>query len=239
MREGELRFAGAANTTSNKTGKSDGYYSIEGAYALPDHIGVIGNLAYNPRSLDSTNTSMFSYEVGAGYYYHFHKYGCLEAYGGMGFGRLHSNFLSRYDSYVGLWSYRNENGGSYTQQDAYYTRPFVQINFGGEGDVFGIAFSLKASYLMMEKLEGAIHQWSNRVQYDSLGQERSYYEASDSSFSTRHSQLFWDPGITTRIGKGPLKAVFNLWWTDVSGKEPSFLWGSTSTSLGLSYTLDR
>ncbi len=232
--QGEIRFGIATNAENNSTGATNDFSSLEAAYAITDHVGQIIQLSYSPTNLDSNNVGFFYGEIGAGYFSKFGELGeyghaIFEAYGGVGLGQLHSRNLKIDDAYTYLGS-GMVDGSDFTQKNASFVRPFAQASIGAEGSVFAIALSFRVSYVEM-----------NRLQTDSLfmaspsGYGNNF--ATDTSYSIKNSEFFFEPALVIRLGYDPIKVEGKFWLATPIGQPPQYLWGSTNVSLGLSVDL--
>ena len=234
-KQGEFRVAVATNAENNSTTEFDNFSSLEAAYALSDDIGIIANASYSPQNLDSNNVGFLYGEVGTGYYKKLNDFGAgdwagsivTEAYGGVGFGQLHSRNLKDDNTYGG--DFGIIDASDFTQKNASFVRPFVQASIGAEGSIFAIALSVRASYLIM-----------NHIQTDSLtiGQnEFGNNISTDTIYTIKNSKLFIEPAFVMRAGYDPVKLELKLWFSEPIGQPPPFLWGETNISLGISFDL--
>ncbi len=237
-KEGEFRLIVSSVGGSNSDGATDGFTSLEAAYAAGKHLGLIANVAYSPSNVDSNNTAYLAGEAGAGYFDTIQRYGRVEAYGGIGFGHIHTKWTYRYNGYSGIWSPSSGlDGGQFIERDASFVRPFVQATLGAEGAVAAAAFTLRASYLSVSRLRSNFASWDHTLS-GSPPKFDTILTSTDSSNSLSHSGLFIEPEITFRIGYQPIKLTTSIWWSYPAGKDPPFLWADVSLSIGLSVELN-
>ncbi|MBK9731619.1 MAG: hypothetical protein IPO83_10105 [Chitinophagaceae bacterium] len=115
-------------------------YEAQGAYAVTHHLGLMTNLLLAGSLSVNGNHSLF--EVGTGYYHTLGTSGVFDAYGGIGFGSLHS-----YTSNSTVINTLN------------YQRFFMQPSIGYTSRAFDCAFSLRMCGLNYAEQQSAIDEY--------------------------------------------------------------------------------
>lgn len=209
--------------------------SVSGAYALTNDIGLIAALSYSPiGQQDSSGAGSFYSEAGAGYHKNYGEHGRAEFYGGLGYGHVDNR---------SLWSGQRSfepipgviNSMEFSEEKADYLRPFLQLNAGGEGSTMGFGVSVRATYLIVERIDTRYTDWDNSYP-DSLGKSTKLNVMNSFRPFTR-SVFFIEPAMMFRVGHAPLKLEAKAWGSVAPGS-PLFVWTGINGSLGVSLALD-
>ncbi|MEP7128118.1 MAG: hypothetical protein ABI729_04590 [Chitinophagales bacterium] len=136
--KGELALSGGLYEAAGGTQYAG--YELQGAYAVTHHLGLMTSLLL-AGSLDVSGSHSF-FELGSGYYHRIGTGGVFDAYGGIGFGSLHS--------------YTSNSTAINTLN---YQRFFMQPSIGYTSRGFECAFSLRMCGLNYAAQQSAINEY--------------------------------------------------------------------------------
>lgn len=172
---------------------------FQGAYALGEHLGVMGSIfsatgeegtvesedkRYDKEDKDSGDGTY--YEAALGYFTALNKgdkyrKGVFEIYGGVGRGNINNSF------------------GAYRSVENSFTKLFVQPSLGYKSKAFDIAFSGKLSMVNVA------------FNGNSTDQSNEQSDLDDIRFIKDHPRsLMWEPALEAQLGWTPIKLKMQL-----------------------------
>ena len=206
-----------------------GFYNLQAAYAISDHMGIMANGMYHHRRTDGGDSSVeklniYSGEIGAGYFKLLgNEKRLFQFYGGIGTGntldRIHNTQLSP------------------PEVKAKYNNVFLQPGFAWVGDKITMAVDLRCNYVNINNIHAYLYN-----QFEWWNTDFHYY--SDTSFYFMNLE----PTFTMKHGKGNMKGFLQGGATiPTIHSDTYFLANSTSAliipllkfSVGVSFTLGR
>jgi hypothetical protein len=163
---GEAHAAGILWTGSEVSGAE-----VQGAYALTNRIGVMANLITGRGGHEVKSGRGYLLEAGSGYYKSVGGKGVVEAYAGVGAGRVKNHYYTGQSSMVSLF------------------RLFVQPSIGYTTPYFDCAFSARLAWLSLLNPRGGVQGVPN-------SSEIYYWE-----YVRQHPRsLLLEPALTIRGG---------------------------------------
>ncbi len=215
-----------ANEINGSIGGNGYGFEAQAAYALTNHIGLIGALNIMPAQTGTDFQPAFSgnlFELGAGYFDSSGEIGHIEAYGTLGYGTSSGNIPGN-----DLFGFVVQAGPGYAQTpygynrfvDGKFFRQTLQGNMGIEGKMGAIGIGLRESLVDM-------FQWHQLDQATMAG---------NSDIEIRGSKVgvFAEPLFFARVGYRWIKLYIEYWLT-LPVTRYSDTWTSANASLGLSF----
>lgn len=179
-----MQYKGDASVSISTT-------NLQAAYAVSDHLAVMGNVYFRQNSWenspDSNNTMVWDYqanrflgEAALGYYQSLGKDGVFEVYGGGGLGSIR-------------FTLDDQNPAFSKEYQASMVKAFIQPDIGYKSEYFDAVFSTRLSYIGFSNVDTTNYTPAGLV--------------SDNLFNLdKHPYFFVEPAITLRFGYRFIKA---------------------------------
>jgi hypothetical protein len=188
--------------------------NLQLAYAITDHIGVMANGQYSTMSQSTTSGNIVDEdiskqmlgEIGVGYFKPLGEYAVFEVYGGGGYGNVSINTKS-----TGLVT-----GDFERTFTAPVSKIFIQPSIGLTNETFDIAFTPRLTGMNYgeRKLDG----------FPTNEFDRDNILVSDGLYSLKGMHMFFEPGVTFRVGIKWVKfQIQGFYVGQISGEETTYI----------------
>jgi len=192
---------------------------VQASYSLPYNIGIMANYMHGGGGNVSQNDyGKGNYFEGAlGYYKPFEKLnGVFEIYGGIGGGKQHHEYSSRY---FDQWEYYYQYDGS---SDLSFSKLFIQPSYGLTFDMFDVAMSTDLCRLSYSNINNNITAPAEFNKVNSLSDKNHY---------------FIEPALTLRGGWKYIKFQFQASYTGYLGPHEYYFYEEFHFGAGLYFTI--
>ena len=228
-----LKEKGELNTSASLGISGGGLYNLQAAYAITDHIGLIGDGMYHSRIAKTNNSTDSGYEklniffgeAGAGYFSKFggEKNGLIQCYGGSGLGRTSDRIFN--------------TSTPNPEVNAKYFNVFIQPGVAYTSKYVELAFDMRANYVQLYKIHSYLYS-----KFEFWNTDFHYYSDTTLNF------VNLEPVITIKVGGDKLKGVVQFGATIPSIHPKSYFAVNNSAlllvpllkfSIGISYTIGK
>ena len=187
----------SAQGTVNTNGMLDG----QAAYAMTDHIAVMGGAALvgGKTIFPADNGFGGHFNLATGYFTPLFGGNTLfQIYGGMERGEYKFEYVDRVVTFGFLYPYRYEdNGSAYFAFNKFYLMPSV----GYTHQIFDIAFSLRMAHLSFAKVE------------NNVTKQNSYAYNTVEGLRDIGNSILFEPALTFRLGWEYFKVQTQIGWS--------------------------